>query len=365
MRIDLFDFVESVFRGFIYFIYNVFWTLWSLTVSPRRGPVRLHRAYQRASQRQIGGLTFLFLLIFMLFGAASVLSGGDAIGVLKSAPNLQSDAVWLPLLGAMIGTVLIDASLRIILRLRLPQRPGKRAILLSVLEYSLTWPVIFAFFAPLAILVPIEGLDAFIFVIFIVPLFWLIAIATCAPAADFVLYCGRRHGRPRPARGIRRCLKRTLLQVLIFGLMFVAVSTGGYTAIWLSEEGEELAGYDTLPVTYLRCVRDGAQLRVTAALHNPTDEAVVAELGRDVVLELTLPTSTADGAPQRVQPPLRPTNSQASGMLLLSPGGSQLVDLTAPLEPEVEYLDCRLAGYAGSLVIETDVARYIERADGG
>lgn len=358
MRIDLFEFVESVFRGFVYFFYNAFETLWDLTVSPWRGPVRRHRAYNRKGHRQIGGLTFLFILIFAIFGLASILSRDNAVGVLRQAPDLNSDAVWLPLLGAMIATVIIDTALRLSLRMRFPRRPMKRGLLLSLTEYSLTWPVIFACLLPLILFVGSNTLDALFTNLLLVVGLWAIAMAACAPAAAFLL-SGRRGAARRPRK--RRFAMQALVQSGTFALTVVALYTGAFSSLWLSSAGPSDAEprVDTLEVVLLRCLRDGPALEVVAGLHNPTADPVPLDVDRDLELELN-----GYGTWNRPGPKLRlaATEGPDALPLLIAAGGTQVVGMTAEGRVSAGQ-QCRLGNLPGGPRVETANPVTIDRKD--
>lgn len=159
MRIDIFEFLEGLIRGLIFFIYNFFETIWRLTVSPTRGVLRLYRASADLHRKQLGGLTFLFLLFFLVAIARTpalltAIGFGDVSGSLLRAvnatPRLGSDVFWAPIAGALAATVIVDAPCRLLLAWRWPERPVRRHMLLAGFEYLLTWPILFLFGEKLA-----------------------------------------------------------------------------------------------------------------------------------------------------------------------------------------------------------------------
>jgi len=157
---DLFDLLEKFFRGIVFFIYNLAETTWTVLRHPIRGPTGLYRRCQRPTSRQLGGLTYLFLILFgcywlflrqsadlLLFATAAGPSYRDELSkALKNAslaaPSFSIEAIWPILLGALISTVAIDAVLRLLLRWRLPGRPKHRQAVLAASEYAMLWIVL-------------------------------------------------------------------------------------------------------------------------------------------------------------------------------------------------------------------------------
>jgi len=300
--------------------------------------------------------------VFLLFGMIALIGsdawqGGDArksgwVGLLRKAPDMESDAVWIPLLGAMIAIVLVDACLRVFLWLRLPRRPVKRGIVLSVAEYSLTWPVLLAFFLPFASLYVListlggTGSDVvFLLALLSIPLFWLLAGIACYPAASFLFVCSGPGGPPVPRRRWRRRAFVWGMQTFVFVLLCVSVGTGGYLAARASDTGEqpETSG-PLLEVTYLECLLGQANPHVNAALHNPTGDPIVVDPARDLHLQLQ-----ADGDAD--DPPPFAFGGDAQGLpLLVQPGATQLARIPLagqPAQPLPDAARCELAGEPG------------------
>lgn len=370
MRIDLFEFVESVFRGFVYFFYNFVETLWDLTRSPRRGPVRRYRAHLRVGQQQIGGLTFFFVLIFAIFGICAALSRESLLELVSGPPDLGGEAVWLPLLGAMITTVLVDASVRLLLRWRLPGRPRKRQLALALFEYSLTWPVLLAFGGPLVLLalqgdVGLEDLDTLIGGTL---LLWLVAAVASGPAAA-VLLAIRRKPADRPVERMRRWIVQGLSQLGVFALLLAATAIGAGCAMYVSDTAAE----DQTPTedkveleqADLRCILDDPRPHVFVGLTNKTAKAIVLDPDRDLMVrvlggpqpdphgstELAVATEHGPDAPPVVIP------AGATHVLTLWVQGRAQETMTA-------YSDCVIASRADWLKLGQYWGEPIERRDG-
>lgn len=147
---DLFDLLEKFLRGIVYFIYNVVETTSTILRHPIKGPLGLHRLYLRPDYRQIGGLTFLFLGLFVLEGALlSTSTPEDPGGLTKrlraltaDAPTFNLNSIWPTFLATVVSTVMIDALLRLFLRARLPRRRAYRQLLLAASEYAMLWMIL-------------------------------------------------------------------------------------------------------------------------------------------------------------------------------------------------------------------------------
>jgi hypothetical protein len=235
MRIDIFEFLEGLIRGLIFFIYNFFETIWRLTASPNRGVLRLYRASADPHRKQLGGLTFLFLLFFLVAIARTpallaAVGFGDVRGSLLRAvnatPRLGSDVFWAPIAGALAATMIVDAPCRLLLTWRWPNRPVRRRILLAGFEYLLTWPVLVLFGAELASVWhnralaslpnPMLGLVLFMAGVTLV-------LLVARPAAAWLIAMARPDGAPE--RGRRRGV-RTLAVVLTITLAYAAMTAG-------------------------------------------------------------------------------------------------------------------------------------------
>lgn len=165
MRIDLFEFVEGLFRGIVYFIYNVVETTAAIIRHPIKGPIRLYRLHITTERRQLGGLTYLFIaslllqwvVLHWLLSTSRVFYERESAGpsdlsalreklaaISLSPPTFDIDTLWPLILGSLVSTVIIDAVLRLALRWRFPRRVRRRQMLLAACEYSLLWMILAA-----------------------------------------------------------------------------------------------------------------------------------------------------------------------------------------------------------------------------
>ena len=68
MNVDLFDLLEGLFNGLVFFVYNALETAARLLRHPFRAPGYLSAAFRTKGRRQISGLTFMFLTFFTVLG---------------------------------------------------------------------------------------------------------------------------------------------------------------------------------------------------------------------------------------------------------------------------------------------------------
>jgi hypothetical protein len=276
---DLFDLLEKFFRGIVYFIYNWVETTWTILRHPIEGPRQLLRAQNDPGVRQIGGLTYLFLLL-VVFQALTV--GQLASGffqTLTNAPKLDTNAMWPEILAALIAIVAIDAVLRLVLRWRLPGRRQLRQALLSMAEFAFFWMVAPAIF--LALLIELNtrwikqagpGFSS-VFLMFLGP-FLVLFIATYPAAAVLI-------GMRMPLCGrIQKRRRKLGLAMIGLTLLFLTAGVAG-TGIGYGVQGvrnEEQNSGITLSVKTLRCVMlpDG-RLTVDGLLSLPGGRAMTIE----------------------------------------------------------------------------------------
>ncbi len=154
LRIDLFDLVDGLFRGVVYFFYNIFETIVHLLRRPFRGPLRLFRRRRQAGVRQLAGPTFLFLSFFAFFSVHHVALdrheyddvdpeiGAQLANAVTRTPSLDADWLWLVLATSLAATVVVDATLR--LASSNPRFGGRdrRLLVIEAVEYALFWPIL-------------------------------------------------------------------------------------------------------------------------------------------------------------------------------------------------------------------------------
>ncbi|MEZ0244121.1 MAG: hypothetical protein ACAH11_12155 [Sphingomonas sp.] len=284
MRIDLFDFLEGLIRGFVYFFYNVVGTLWTLIVHPFRGPMRLYRGYIRtrkreaaSDRRQLSAVTCLFLVYFATLGLTGGFANADlnepVASIAKRGPTLDIAAVWVPVLGAMVITVLIDIALRLTLRLRYFRDARKRQLALPILQYAMILPSI------VIAAVPMLGLARFAFSLMdMAPalatlLGWLAAaVLSCVPLAATLIRL--------PRRGTR--LRRTALGWLRWLAIAFAAAMLTFSAGWaglnLHYQVQEMREDDEsgfLKTSNIRCRLDAHQPFVELLAANVDNEPVL------------------------------------------------------------------------------------------
>jgi hypothetical protein len=347
MRIDLFEFFESTFRGLVYFFYNVVETLWVLARRPWRGPTLLYRCYTQRGRQQIGGLTYLFLILFVLVGLFAQFESvtSDEVNWYEFAsrmPRLDSDQVWITVISAVVSTVLIDCAARLYFLWRIPNgkdaasrgrqlRRRKRRV--AEFEYALVWP---------ALLVPLGGVTLLILALrwifmrdesipmpfeLAIPLWVLISILAAAPAVTRLkLRPWARVTGGSWLRRIGRFAGRVVAQAGVAALLLLAVALGCKVMSDLADaqpKPETEPMENSLQIASLRCIVDGAgTLHVDVALQNPADKAVVYNLRNAPTVHIARGESGIDVIR------LAPADSLAAP-LLLPPRQAQMARLVA------------------------------------
>lgn len=154
LRIDLFDLVDGLFRGVVYFFYNIFETIVHLVRRPFRGPIRLYQRRRQPGIRQLAGPTFLFLCFFAFMSVQhNALErhqyddvepeiGAELASAVTRTPSLDADWLWLVLATSLAATVIVDATFR--LALSNPRFGGRnrRLLVIETVEYALFWPIL-------------------------------------------------------------------------------------------------------------------------------------------------------------------------------------------------------------------------------
>jgi hypothetical protein len=306
MRVDLFELIDGVFKGIVYFFYNVFETVYQLVRRPFRGPLRLYQRNRNPRIRQIAGVTFLFLCFLIFFAvhlgsiplhlydgtaAESIDSVRESIGsALLTTPSfsLDQESLW-PVIGAALAsTVILDALLRLSLRATIRRSPGRREMVLAATEYALFLMIAVATiltFLPsfgLSFLMapdyPPAGLQLLPFVPFL-----LVALL---PAAALVTTGAK----------LRRLTFRIgRMRVSVPGWIFLAVAalvaarTGaelGYTrGDWRDGGEQDPVAHETPELIYLDCKLGQPPPSVDAVVWNKLDKPVVQRAdGYSVIL---------------------------------------------------------------------------------
>lgn len=148
VRIDLFELIEGFFSGVIFFLYNAVWSIVQLVRRPFSAPLRLYLRHRSRERRQIGGLTFLFLLFFMLmlilvptFSETDVQTLSRA-GRAVIAGEFDGGTFWPVVVSALIGTTIVDAMLRLVIKTRLRDRPVRAETTLGAIEFAYLMPLL-------------------------------------------------------------------------------------------------------------------------------------------------------------------------------------------------------------------------------
>jgi hypothetical protein len=366
MRIDLFDFVEGVFRGFIYFFYNVFATLWDLASRPRRAPLRRYRAYLKTSKQQVGGLTFLFVLIFAVFGLTPAIGSGEGLGKVFSAPpNLGGQEVWFPLAGAMLATVLIDAPLRLLLHRSLGNRHRKRRLVLELIEYSLAWPLLLGVLVPILLVVASDrGWVSIATLLAGSLLVWLITILACGPAARFLLV-GLCRKPVSAGRSAARLVRQGAAQFILFVWLLFSIAVGALFSAHLAlSAAEPHAVEEVLELPHLRCFLDGPNPHVVVAAKNPGKSPIFLDVDRELVVRVSDPDEMEEL--NAFELTLIAEGGRDALPLVIEPGATKLLRLAAegrPRRPFAEGDLCMLRAVWGAPKFENYFAQRIEKPD--
>ena len=206
MRIDLFELVDGLIRGVIHFLYNFIETTAAILRHPIRGPLRLTRRHDDPAIRQMGGSTYLFLIVLpvqkLWIDAGAGRDGEASFGefltkISMQAPDFQSDALWPDIVAALIATVIVDGVLRLMLRWRVPNRRRFRHALLSATEFAMAWPILVLLtYSVLAVLVDMEDQ--------LIGLAGGLALTIAVPASLYPAAAILPGARPRRGTGRRR-----------------------------------------------------------------------------------------------------------------------------------------------------------------
>lgn len=283
MWTNLFELLDGLFRGIIYFFYNFVETAYRVIRHPTTGPLLLFKRHRNPAQRQIGGLTFLFLSFFLLFSlfALAVQSSNartmEALSqTLSDLPNLGMTSLWPTVAGALLATVMVDAPMRLLLWWRVPRNRLRREIILGSVHYAIFLPVLFAMAGMLASFTLMESLAlnslSWVMVVLTAMLVvtGLVAGWAMRPAAGLLgkAFHGRRRSR---AGAVGRVVAMT-------SLLAAAIFAGAMATFALKSESEDQARAERyLRIVALRCILDDRTFTVEAVVWNPSREPAVVE----------------------------------------------------------------------------------------
>lgn len=277
---DLFELTERIFHGVVYFIYNLIFSIWTVFTHPVRGPTTLQAHYEDNSKRQIGGMTLLFLIQFiLLLLILPFLTGSGTLGPLGAwlvSAEFRWGDFWPALLSSLVAAVLVDAGLRLLLR-RFYQAPSaERERAIGRIEYAMA--------ATTAVLsLGLWQLLAYGRVPGTIPALLLMALALLAVVAVIVLTAafvmaeaiessGQSHRMFRDGRPERPPSRLSLVLVSIFftGLLGLLSSTFGMAAGAALQAMRDDSTYtaNQLRLLHLTCAQDGDSVRLAGAIWN-------------------------------------------------------------------------------------------------
>lgn len=148
MKFDFLSLLESIVLGFVSFVYSIARSIYAIIRHPVRGPIRLHGKYRVPHHRQIGGVTFLylgfFLTLYLVFESLDFTSIAvlDAVwDAIARLPAISEEQLWPMLAGSLIGTTIVDATIRLVMARRVRRR-ARRELLIAAAEYSLFLSVV-------------------------------------------------------------------------------------------------------------------------------------------------------------------------------------------------------------------------------
>jgi len=244
MTLDLFDLIDRFFSGVVVFFFNIFQTMYAVLRHPLRGPLRLYLNHRNKKYRQASGISFLFMTFFLAFlliqqmadeGQGLAAAGKLGRDIVKGVAG--SDRLWPAFSVGLLCTVIVDTALRILLRLKYPERPCRRDVVRSVVEYALFLPLAFLIYFPLliyfAVTVAADSLSTVILAMFGAILLVVVCpIPALLPAA--ILFtsggvgAGRRRATGSPAAPRWRWLKVAgnviLLGVIVGGAALCGIA---------------------------------------------------------------------------------------------------------------------------------------------
>jgi hypothetical protein len=361
MRIDLFELIDGLFRGIVYFLYNLLETAYRVLRHPMRAPALLWRAHRTEGKRQVGGLTFLFVTYFAVFGALDwLVSGGMGETLLPELTGVLGGSFdtawwWNVFLASLASTVFVDSVLRIVLRIRFRAR-RRRAELLAKTEYAL--------FLPAVLVTPVAALAGIFWVNIYLIGSDISGLASAIPVVAFALaLCGpaaaQYWARPAP-------LRRRFRQGLALGALISAGSALGLAVGALRLSDEYYRG-NRIEVVRLDCRLLEDRPFVDVLLTNRAGRVVAVDpaeaafyVGPVVMSPIVRGWVGVSDTPPL---PLRAGEDAYGSATLIGPGDTRLVRgwLTVPAPPGLTAgTQCMLIGSASGVQISGEPGRVAE-----
>jgi hypothetical protein len=328
---DLFTMLEALFRGVVHFFYNLVETIYVLLRHPRRGPARLYRRYKRHATQQLGGLTLLFTLLFILFAGAAVADSTVDVRTTFTAPlDVSGPFAWATLLCALLSTVALDASARLLLRFRFPERRQKREIAITLFEYALAWPMVVLAYWYVGIFFLQQAEDLPVTLLTLTT--FIAGIFSFLPAARILFITHRP--RKRWGRAARALQISGLF--CLFALSLTTADELRYALDRVRNERQPLFADS-------RCRILGDRLYLDVAIRNPTDDTIAVYVRTNWVLAIQ-PSHDSPRAEARTYQLVRADDSEDLPLVL--EGRSTKVVRLSTVGPAVWKAGevCRLMG---------------------
>jgi hypothetical protein len=291
--VDLFDLLDGLFKGVVYFFYNLVESIAVLIRRPLRGPLALARkARRQGGARQLSGTTFLFVLFFGFYAALLTLVSrsmsdnpeepglGDSLAeAVIAPPSFDAGWLWMVLAASLASTVAVDMVLRAGLSLALPRRRTRRALALDGLQFAFLWPLFLV--AAFAFLGDGSGL-VYAAVLGATPKWTILLLAALAVALLPAAVIGVSGLRPRLRRAAAGRAS-TMIGSLLLAILFLASAFAGTSLANYIENRQhddiEMEPENNLLTPYLSCDLALPQPRVEAVIWNRGPEPVVLRSG--------------------------------------------------------------------------------------
>lgn len=349
MRVDLFELLDGLFKGVVYFFYNLFETIYNVLRRPFRGPTRLYRAHRNPRLRQIAAITFLFIGFLAFYvahlgtvelAAAGIYTGEDAGDrmsrgldqVLLTTPSFSLDGdSWWPIVAAtLVSTIVLDALLRLSLRAVLRRQRSRREFVLGSVEYALFLPIALAtlyVFAP-------DFSAGFWFSSLSEPAAWPLLflppiLLALVPAAALLASGLRRRRLGRAPRAISFLIALTALSLFTIAATRAGAALGLRLTMERSTAGEIGAHQDTPDLLSFDCKLSASPPHVELVMWNRLDRPVVQQRMATATLTIASPSYAPDGRPERIVELVLEGDNPPS-TIVLAPGETRLLRYLAP-----------------------------------